>query len=811
MKRLTSAGLVTAAALVAAGPSRAQTDQPSVDIEIPTIVLDTGANNQPTTEDTQLDLANVVQSAAKGVTTVQEAPVIVTVITNDEIADRQYESLEEAFDTVPGWMRTNFVHQFHMPLVRGQAQAVQFLHDGLSLFDPYVNIASTSRAQPLETIKRIEMITGPGGVLWGSNSLVGILNIITKDADDVDGVEVGGRVGDGNGDRANARAYVMYGNGDIAHGKAKLFLHGSFDTYKGPGYEMPSHMFSQPLPQPNGLIIEGPVTQADPPQSYLINLDGKLTLGKLQLRVQAPFGERHLPLGFPGNVVREHLGEDTQRGPDGQLLCPQDPTFNGSDQCVDRGRRARDELFNYWDRYAVAEYRSRLAHGKAGISVKAYGIQFVRAMPHTAVLEPIPSLLEGGLGVDTDLTDYRIGAAVEGDVELTNKARLLYGAEGFNEFSINNVTTARQGDGIQASFIGPEQLERLPVPCPRHLDTATGMISFVPGCPLTGSFPASRTVLSGYLDPQWRPSKKLILDVGGRVSYSPKALGLQGYDPTITTSGTAVYSFLPGWHVKLNFAQGFRPPVFNNLVSNGEGVQLDGREDLKVETSQAEQVEVNARIFKGERRIRELNFRADYSYTTINNYIQLVGGRYENSADRGISSAEFLGKLYVQGGHRIELGYTWLRIDTQDRGQLRAIPENWFNLSGVFNLVDGRLTMTSNLRVAGVMEDPNRFAEIRNSGYDAFDRVVSTETGMPINNSVNPSELVLDRLPPSADIEVGLTWTPTRSTHIRATIFNALNGRYYHPDPFGDYQPRLEFQPNPMEDFRAYLSASYQY
>ena len=43
----------------------------------------------------------------------------------------------------------------------------------------------------METIKRVEMITGPGGVLWGSNSLLGILNVITKDAEDVEGVEIG--------------------------------------------------------------------------------------------------------------------------------------------------------------------------------------------------------------------------------------------------------------------------------------------------------------------------------------------------------------------------------------------------------------------------------------------------------------------------------------------------------------------------------------------------------------------------------------------------------------------------------------------
>src|SRR5262249_31713191 len=143
-------------------------------------------------------------------------------------------------------------------------------------------------------------------------SLMGILNVITKDADDVDGVEVGGTLGGGPGDRDMGKAYVMYGDPDIANGRAKLFLHAGFETYEGPRLAMPSHQFPQPLPQPNSNIYEGPVTVAEPPRSYLWMLDGKLTIGKLQIRAEIPFADKHLGVGFPGDVVRQHLGEDRQ-------------------------------------------------------------------------------------------------------------------------------------------------------------------------------------------------------------------------------------------------------------------------------------------------------------------------------------------------------------------------------------------------------------------------------------------------------------------------------------------------------------------
>ena len=808
--RWLAATALAAATLGTAQSARAQADnEPPVDIEVPAVVLDKVGNKTPT-EDSALDLANVVQSAAKGVTTVQEAPVIVTVLTSDEIADRQYQTIDDALSTVPGWMGAGLVNeQFPTALVRGQIQAVQFLQDGTSLFDPFVNVATLSRAQPLETIKRIEMITGPGGVLWGSNSLVGILNVITKDADDVDGVEIGGTLGGGNGDNNMARAYFMYGDPDLMHGKAKLFLHGSFETYDGPGYEMPSHEFSSPLPQPNAPIFEGPMTKADPPRSYLLDIDGKLTLGKLEIRAQIPFQQRELPMGFPGNVVRQSLGEDSLP----QCAKPSDPAmyFDPTNTCIDRGRTSRENEQDYFDRFVVAEYRSRLAHGKAGISLKAYGIEFVRDFAHLQILEPVPTLLQGGLAFSANPTSFRYGTSLDGDVELSHSARLLYGAEAFHEFSATDVTESRQGQGTQSIFDAPYDLTRLPTPCPLTVDPTTHQPTLIAGCPLTFAFPASRTVLGAYVDPQWRPSKKLILDAGIRVQASPVSLGIQGYDPNITGSGTLVYNFAEGYHLKLNFAQGFRPPVFNDIVSNGAAIEIGGSPNLKVETSQAEQAEINGRIFKGERRIRELSFRADYSYTTIDNFIQLVAGRYQNSAERGLSSAEFLGKLYLQGGHRIELGYTWLRVQTADIGTFKALPENWFSLGGVWNLVDGRLTATTTMMVIGAMQDPNRMVEYRNYGYDQYGHIVDLTTMQPANIVVTPSENVLDTLPAQYNLEVGLTWTPTKRMRVRATVFNALDGRYYTPDAFGDYQPRLEFVPMPIEDFRAYLQASYAY
>ncbi len=785
--------LAALAGSAAAQPAGERAERTAIDVEVPAVVLDQGPATTGPTSDEALDLANIVQSAAKGVTTVQEAPAIVTVVTADEIRDRQFYDLTQLYDTVPGWQTVGLYHSaFHTPLVRGQVQAVQYLHDGLSLFDPFVNVPSATRILPMELVKRVEMITGPGGVLWGSNSLLGILNVITKDAEDLEGVELGAALGHGEGDRYAARAYAMAGKSDLWDGKLKAFAHGSVETYQGPELTLPLLLYHGALPQPNSANQYGPLTGTDQARSLLVSLSAKLTLGKLQLRLAAPFGSKYNPAGLSGNPNREDLVEDAR--------CPIGTT---DPSCLDPLRTSRKNREDVYDRYAILEYRTRFAREKAGLTLRGYGIQFVRGFQPLQVLAPSDAV-RGGLAFAADLTSYRVGAALDGDLELGRRARVLYGAEAFHETKADSVAESIQGPGTQSEIRAPINLGTLPLLCPRIFDPVMGGIVPVANCPLTFAFPADRTVLGAYLNPQYRPSKKLIFDLGARVQVAPEALGSLSYPVDTIFAGSFVWNFIPNWHLKLNYAQGFRPPVFNNTTSNGEGVQIGGNAQLGVETSDAAQAEVNARIFKGERRIRELSFRLDASYTRINNLIQVSSGNYGNSGDRGLASVEFLGKLYVQGGHRIELGYTYLRGDTSDKGRLRALPEHWFDLATVFTL-GKHLSATTRLKVTGAAEDPNRLVEYRDSGFDP-------ETGLPMNpRAVTATDLVLDRLPPVAELSLGLSYTPTRKLTIRATAYNALAGHYYQADPFFDYEPHLEYLPNPYEGFRAYLSALYHY
>jgi len=97
----------------------------------------------------------------------------------------------------------------------------------------------------LDNVKRIEVLTGSGSVLWGSGALLGVFNIVTEDADNLvgsksSGTEVGGALG-------NQQAYHAFAQhadvGSLAGEPASVYVSGKF--YESHGTEHDKVRFDQ--------------------------------------------------------------------------------------------------------------------------------------------------------------------------------------------------------------------------------------------------------------------------------------------------------------------------------------------------------------------------------------------------------------------------------------------------------------------------------------------------------------------------------------------------------------------------------------
>jgi iron complex outermembrane receptor protein len=69
------------------------------------------------------------------------------------------------------------------------ADKLLVLIDGRTVYTPqYAGVYWDVQTPPLESIDRIEVISGPGGALWGANAVNGVINIVTKDASQTKGL-----------------------------------------------------------------------------------------------------------------------------------------------------------------------------------------------------------------------------------------------------------------------------------------------------------------------------------------------------------------------------------------------------------------------------------------------------------------------------------------------------------------------------------------------------------------------------------------------------------------------------------------------
>ncbi len=158
----------------------------------------TSATAQDVT-DLEAMLQDPVVSTPSGVAaTASVAPATSTSITAEELREQGIRTLDEAINFLSLGMETEpNMHGVEIGsrgvlLNADYGTHVLLLVNGLALNEPWNGTAYFDRGAgiPLEIIDHIEVMLGPASVLYGSNAMLGVINIVTKRAKDYDGVHV---------------------------------------------------------------------------------------------------------------------------------------------------------------------------------------------------------------------------------------------------------------------------------------------------------------------------------------------------------------------------------------------------------------------------------------------------------------------------------------------------------------------------------------------------------------------------------------------------------------------------------------------
>ena len=172
------------------------------------------------------DLLNMdVTTASKSAEKQSDAPGIITVLTNDELKRFGGTTLTDILNRVPGLIRhtTSWTNRTTIAVrgdqIKSNSAHVLILINGRPVREVQEAGISSDIFEtfPINIIERIEVIKGPGSVLYGSDAFSGVINIITEKAEK-NTLSLSGLVGTEGGHGGNGDGTVKIGDLGITVG-----------------------------------------------------------------------------------------------------------------------------------------------------------------------------------------------------------------------------------------------------------------------------------------------------------------------------------------------------------------------------------------------------------------------------------------------------------------------------------------------------------------------------------------------------------------------------------------------------------------
>ena len=575
--------------------------------------------------DVDLEERESVFVATKTRKTMQEAPAIVTVLTGEEMDEAGFRTLNEALHLVPGFEHSN-TSRWDFLFTRGNAFTVSVLVNGVPIVNPGDNLVFLDQAYPINVIDRVEIISGPGGILWGANAFLGVINIVTKDGADIDGIFVEA----GGGSYETGRAALAYGD---RFGDLDVMVFANFQTTnEGPvdvrrqTIGLPGEFAFPPddIDPENPTVYDGTVLNpgtTNPNNDFFADV-----IGQVKWKGFTLFGK----FGWERDYYQVSSSSGARL--DDEQSFDTDPS-----------------------RFVSLGYDTRVLDGALGLHAKSYF--WSQDFQVDSIIYPSgETSLPNVFGVQLQIDDqFRYGVNFEVDAKLPWGNTLLGGVEYFRE----------EIRGARLNFFGPN----------------TG--SLIDGGELVPD--SESNVVSLYLNDELNLFERIAISGGLRFNYSDTYESTTLVSANVV-GHVLDYEAIQSY-VKLSYTQGFRPPSFEHRFSTSPFFL--GNDEISPERSEAAQVELNAKVLRNVGPFEFFGFRVDFAHTVLDQLIGLQESADGNSAQftnigtRKINSVEASGELMFKRGHRLWANYSYNDVrDTTAGIDIRNNAPHIFNIGG---------------------------------------------------------------------------------------------------------------------------------
>lgn len=199
------------------------------------------SKNSETTDLEWMQVETYVTTASRKKELIQEAPANITVLTQAQIQELGATSLAEVLSFIPGITMIESHFGYTDVVFRGIYQELN--NKGLMLINghPAWDVIHGSyhlELIPMDAVKQIEVIRGPGSVLYGTNAYAGVINIITYDGSEKNSSKASAKAGS-----FGTQEYSL--SGGTGKEELKLFASGSYVDTDGYEYRVKADEIGQ--------------------------------------------------------------------------------------------------------------------------------------------------------------------------------------------------------------------------------------------------------------------------------------------------------------------------------------------------------------------------------------------------------------------------------------------------------------------------------------------------------------------------------------------------------------------------------------